>query len=139
MKPSGWLFHWFSVVAVSCYLMLCAAWLFARGRIDPRLIWHVARAPLRRKWRGPLTELRSELGKCFKATVPKSMASDGDIGSRLVVLENGIPLAKAHCGHDEIRKHGQGRYSHWHNTVYFATSDDTDPRTNGRTYSAEER
>jgi hypothetical protein len=139
MKPSGWLFHWFSVVAVSCYLLLAAACLMARGRIDPRLIWRVIREPLRRKWRGPLTELRPELGRCFLATVDKRVASDADIGSRLVVLENGIPLALAHCGHDEIRKLGQGRYSHWYNTVYFATSDDTDPRTNGRTYAAEER
>ena len=139
MKPSGPLFHWFSVVAVSCYMLLCATWLLARGRIDPRLLWRAIREPVRRKWRGPLAELRPEQGKCFLATVDPRMPSDADLRSHLVVLENGVPLAKPHCGHDEIRKLGQGRYSHWYNTVYFATSDDTDPRTNGRTYTAEER
>ena len=139
MKPSGPLFHWFSVVAVSIYMVLCASWLLARGKIDPRLIWRTIRASARRKWRGPMTQVRAELGKCFCATVDDSVPSDADIGSRLVVLENGIPLAKEHCSHDEIRKLGQGRYSHWCNTVYFAASDDTDPRTNGRTYAAEER
>jgi len=139
MKPSGPLFHCFSVVVVTIYMLLCASWLMARGKIDPRLLWWTLRATMRRKWRGPVTNFRPELGKCFLATVHDKVPSDADIGSRLVLLEDGLPLAKAHCGHDDIRQLGKGRYSHWCNAVYFATSDDSDPRTNGRVYTAEER
>jgi hypothetical protein len=73
------------------------------------------------------------------ATIDPRVPSDADIGSVLVVLEDGLPLARAHAGHDEIRQLGRGRYSHWSGTIYFATSDDSDPRTNGRSYTAEER
>ena len=139
MRPSGPFFHWFSVVVVTLYMMLCASWLLARGKIDPRLVWRTLRACARRKWRGPLTNLRPEQGKCFMGTVDDRVPSDADIGSRLVLLEDGVPLAEAHCGHDEIRNLGSGRYSHWCGNVYFATSDDSDPCSNGRSYTAEER
>jgi hypothetical protein len=38
--------------------------------------------------------------------------------------------------HDQIRHEGKGRYSHWGDHVFFSSSDNTDPRTNGRTYRA---
>jgi hypothetical protein len=120
-------------------MVLCACWLLLRGRIEARPVLQNLRACLRRRWRGPLTDLRPELGKCWLATIDPRVPSDADIGSVLVVLEDGLPLARAHAGHDEIRQLGRGRYSHWSGTIYFATSDDSDPRTNGRSYTAEER
>lgn len=139
MKPSGPLFHWFAVVTVSAYMIVCASWLMARGKIDPRLIWRTLRASTRRKWRGPITGLQHENGHCYTGAVDSRVPSDADIGSRLVVLENGVPLAEGHCGHDDVRRLGAGRYSHWCANVYFSASDNSDPRSNGRTYTAEER
>lgn len=55
--------------------------------------------------------------------------------SRLVVLEDGEALGPAHAIHDDIRRIGEGRYSHWKRGILFSTSDNTDPRTNGRQYS----
>ena len=59
--------------------------------------------------------------------------------SRLVVLENGMPLGPAHSPIREVLDIGQGRYSHWHDGsaewLFFSTSDDSDPRINGRTYT----
>lgn len=55
--------------------------------------------------------------------------------STLILLEDGKPLGPAHSAHAEIRKEGRGRYSHWGaSKVWFATSDNSDPTTNGRQY-----
>ncbi len=69
--------------------------------------------------------------------------------SPLVVLEDGRPLAQPHALHAEIRELGQGRYSHWtyragadrngaaYREVLFSTSDNSDPNSNGRHYTAQ--
>jgi len=139
VKPAGFLFHWFSVVVVTGYMAVCACWLLLRGRIDGRPLRLWLRELFRRRWRGPLGDVRAEHGKCFVASVPERLLSDSDLGSRLVVLEDGVPLPQPHALHDDIREHGAGRYSHCEGGVWFAASDDTDPRSNGRTYTAEER
>jgi SAM-dependent methyltransferase len=58
--------------------------------------------------------------------------------STAVVLEDGRPLAgPANALHDDIRRIGGGRFSFWYDYVYFSTSDNSDPRTNGRSYEIE--
>jgi len=59
--------------------------------------------------------------------------------SRLIVVENGKLLGPAHAAHVEIRTEGAGRYSHWEGDppspyLLFSTSDNSDPRSNGRLY-----
>jgi hypothetical protein len=59
--------------------------------------------------------------------------------STLQLYENGKQLGPAHSLHDDICNAGGGR-SHWGNGLgngymIFSTSDNTDPRRNGRTYS----
>ncbi|MDW6020952.1 hypothetical protein SAZ10_04165 [Mesorhizobium sp. BAC0120] len=61
----------------------------------------------------------------------------GSHASDLVLKENGTALTDPHSQHSEIVSEGNGRYSHWGATLYFSTSDRTDPRSNGRTYQAE--
>lgn len=62
--------------------------------------------------------------------------SDVNVGaSKLEVLENGTPLFSAHSLHDGIRNKGLGRYSHWGRYLYFSSSDNSDPRINGYTYT----
>ncbi|MBL8727862.1 MAG: hypothetical protein JNM25_05495 [Planctomycetes bacterium] len=139
MKPAGPVFHCFSVVAVSGWMLLAASWLLVRGKLPGRYLLQVGRAMCRRRHRGELTDFRPEQGRCFVATVQAGVPSDADIGSRLVVLENGTPLPHPHAAHDDIRRLGGGRYSHWTSNVYLATSDDSDPRSNGRRYTVEER
>jgi hypothetical protein len=60
--------------------------------------------------------------------------------STLQLYEDGKQLGPAHSLHDDIRNTGRGPYSHWGNGwgngyIIFSTSDNTDPRNNGRTYS----
>jgi hypothetical protein len=54
--------------------------------------------------------------------------------SQLMLLEDGKPL-KPHEGHTLILNEGLGRFSHWGaHGLLFSSSDNTDPRTNGREY-----
>lgn len=80
-----------------------------------------------------------ETGHCFGITLPEysrvADTMDEPSVSRLRLTEDGVPLSGPHSIHDDIRTLGQGRFSHWHGTLYFSTSDNTDPRTNGRVYS----
>lgn len=57
--------------------------------------------------------------------------------SRLILYENDRPLGPPHAHHETIRRVGGGAYSHWQDSLYFSTSDGSDPRTNGRTYRIE--
>ncbi|MGI0034311.1 MAG: hypothetical protein ACRD98_00385 [Nitrososphaera sp.] len=61
--------------------------------------------------------------------------------STLRLFEQSLELGPAHSVHADIRNLGQGRFSHWSSTtgtgeaLRFAASDNTDPRTNGRSYT----
>jgi hypothetical protein len=59
--------------------------------------------------------------------------------SVLRVFENGVELLPPHSAHSDIATLGKGRFSHWSDgsyvALYFSSSDNTDPRTNGRTYT----
>lgn len=63
----------------------------------------------------------------------------GDYGhpmtSGLRLFENGRELVNGHCGHQEIADKGMGRFSHWGGSLYFSTSDSSDPRKNDRRYT----
>ncbi len=138
-KPAGFLFRWFSIVVVSAWLLLAACWLMLTRRIDRPPLLRVLRAKFRPRYRGVIKDFRREQGSCWQADLPRHLMSDQEASSRLILLENGVAMPRPHCGHDEIRRQGEGRYSHWGPTLYFSTSDNSDPTTNGRTYSVEER
>jgi len=84
----------------------------------------------------PLASMSPEIGHCFIAGINHGSPSDqGDGHSNLILMEDGKPLEPAHSAHADIRKEGNGRWSHWGaRSLYFSTSDNTDPRTNGRQY-----
>jgi hypothetical protein len=64
--------------------------------------------------------------------------SQDDLGlSPAIVYENGVPLAMPNSKPKPIRSDGNGRYSVAGGTLYFSSSDNTDPRTNGRKYELE--
>jgi hypothetical protein len=72
-------------------------------------------------------------------------ASHGDsaedaLRSKIVIYEDGMPLGPPHSPHKDIAIKGHGRFSHWrsgpNSSFVFSSSDNTDPRTNGRSYWA---
>jgi|GEM_PF-3239689 len=55
--------------------------------------------------------------------------------SQLRFFENVKMLGPAHTIHEKIRETGMGAFSHWKKDIYFSSSDNTNPQTNGRRYS----
>lgn len=50
------------------------------------------------------------------------------------VFENGRFIGALTPSHDAIRQSGSGKYNVWNGVLWFSSSDNTDPRTNGRIY-----
>ena len=93
-----------------------------------------------------LREVQADSGNAFIVRLPSlrsriyRLEHDGPSdheASKLKLFENGIPLGPAHAAHDQVRNDGRGRYSHWGTQVWFASSDGSDPRSNGRSYRFE--
>jgi hypothetical protein len=84
--------------------------------------------------RAPLTEINQEAGNAYYAYLGMKWMSAHKRPSPAQVLEQGKPLLHGNALHDDIRKLGGGRFSFWQDYVYFAASDNTDARTNGRLY-----
>jgi pectate lyase len=60
--------------------------------------------------------------------------------SKLRLFENGVELGPAHSQHGQVRTLGKGRFSHWltgrtHEAVRMSASDNSNPSTNGKTYT----
>jgi hypothetical protein len=80
-----------------------------------------------------LRDIRQEQGYCYVAPC----AFDQRLHfCRL--FEDDRPLGPVVGSHQRLREEGGGSYSIWETadgiTIYFSTSDNTDPRRNGRTY-----
>jgi SAM-dependent methyltransferase len=88
--------------------------------------------------RAPLSQCQPESGFAFMARTNRPALSAHARPSSARVLEDGRPLpGPANALHDDIRQIGRGCFSFWHDYLYFAASDNTDPRTNGRSYEIE--
>ena len=86
----------------------------------------------------PSGRIETETGQCYIAALPGYLISDAGSRSSLHLFEDDRELGPAHAPHDEIRSTGAGRFAHWGPRLYFSTSDNTDPRTNGRNYRVQE-
>ncbi|MHB8974079.1 MAG: hypothetical protein ACYC3X_27905 [Pirellulaceae bacterium] len=94
---------------------------------------------------GPLdlATIQPEQGYCYTVLVQAPCAPDSQAGTQsfLRLLEEGRELGPAHSMHQTIRESGGGTYSHWagdaraeKQILYFSSSDNSDPRTNGKKY-----
>ena len=77
----------------------------------------------------------------FQANLPTEIVGSGvcsdQVGrgmSPVVLLEDGRELGPAHAFRAELQRSGKGAFLHWGAVLYFSSSDNSDPRTNGRTY-----
>ena len=83
------------------------------------------------QWSGPLE------GPAYKVSIPQlSDVADTERGlvSQTVVCEGDHRMGPAHTPIVEITQKGGGRFIHYHDTVFFSSSDNTDPNSNGRRY-----
>lgn len=75
----------------------------------------------------------------YKARLPHLRHEANTTGfplrSRLRVLENGNWLPFANAPLPALRAYAHGRYQHWEDQLYFSAPDNSDPNTNGRTYT----
>jgi hypothetical protein len=81
----------------------------------------------------------NESGYCWYISLPEHASSSDSMKnpsvSTLQLFEDGKKMGPAHSGHDDIRKLGMGRYSHWGEGVLFSTTDNSNPNTNKKIYS----
>ncbi len=89
-------------------------------------------------------QIRHDHGAAFRAylfeyehvdDLLESRLSRFDLRSGLAVQEDGTPLGPSTRSLGMTRKTGQGAYAHWGPVLIFSTSDNSDPRTNGRRYA----
>ena len=80
-----------------------------------------------------------EQGNCWIVALPDldkwADSTEWLENSTLMVYENGRALGPAHSVHDSIRTIGEGRFSHFGKSLFFSTTDNSDPNQNGRQYS----
>jgi len=62
-------------------------------------------------------------------------SNESPTASSLRLIEQGVQIGIPHSLHAEIAEVGQGRFSHWGNDLVLSSSDNSDPRTNGRSYA----
>lgn len=62
--------------------------------------------------------------------------NDSPSRSSMQLFENERPVGPAHSMHADIVTSGNGRFSHYDRYLYFSASDNTDVRSNGRSYVA---
>lgn len=127
-----------AVVLVSVYLLGVGFFLISTRQIRSPRFFRILRALARGPYFGAISEIHPEHGHCFYAKLPSRLLSDLESSSSLLLFEDDRPLGPAHAPHDEMRAQGGGRFSHWGAHLYFTTSDNSDPRSNGRRYTVRE-
>jgi len=120
------------------YLLLLIGSLLLTGIAS----WGVVRG-IKRDLIIPTSEITSEGGAIYGVTLREFryglFERLGDSLARPVqakteLFEDDKPLGPAHSAHDKIHEVGLGQFSYWGPTLFFSTSDNSDPRSNGRRY-----
>ena len=80
-----------------------------------------------------------ENGHCWQIALPQYANISDNIDfperSNLQIYEDNALLGPAHSSHDTIRNSGRGHYSHWGESLYFSSLDNSNPNENGRKYT----
>ena len=78
----------------------------------------------------------SDSGFSYIASLPGIPLPGDDVSpSSVNLFEDGKALGPMNSLHEEIRRKGNGGFSHWAGQLYFSTSNNSDPNVNGRNYS----
>src|SRR4051812_46146548 len=88
-----------------------------------------------KRLRGPFAHFGGHAWMADASTLTRGDCEPNPFRSPALLHEVGRPLYGAHAPHDAIKQWGHGLYSHWESSFFFSSSDNTDPNTNGRSYS----
>ncbi len=76
-------------------------------------------------------------GNCWCLSLPVDFPSGDEEKlwtNKVLFKENDVILGPAHTVHNDIILYGKGCYSHWGRTLFFSSSDNSNPRINNRLY-----
>lgn len=119
--------------AVAAYV--AAAAYFHASYVDPR--------PMARIVVQLMPPFQHEAGHAFSgqglpgeyaAVIPFADEPREGAPSRTAIYEDGRLLGAGHSSFGDIRDLGRGRFLHLNGPVYFSSTDNSDPNTNGRRY-----
>ena len=121
------------VLVILCAPFLDQAWRAYR--------WHFEYVPCpereRIEFSGPFS---SYGGHAYLAEFPELGAlsdnSDNPRRSPILLCEGPRLFGTGHVVHADVAERGKGRFSHWGQNIIFTASDNSDPNTNGRKYTA---
>ncbi len=146
-----WLTPTLSSVAQHCRLSVATFWPRLRRYWRPLITTLVALNAgvawlvwigVRLEYRIPPEQIVARSGHSFAYGLPERgfwrVRNDGKQDKRQaesLLYEDAAPLGPAHGNHLSIASVGMGKYSHWHRELVFSASDNSDPRTNRRSYS----
>ena len=78
-------------------------------------------------------------GFCWAVKLPKLIGLSDNLEnpkrSTMMLYEDNIPMGFAHVPLHHIEIHGNSRYTHWNEKLYFSTTDNSDPNLNRREYT----
>jgi hypothetical protein len=128
-------------VAAVCAYFVAAHWLQVTYAPDPNFAFgpdvpgeKIRLMPPFARFEGSKFAVAKERYKLFDELAD---SDDNNGRSTIELYENDTRLGPAHSDLSEIASLGRGRFSHWRKngtTVYWSSSDGTDPATNGRAY-----
>ncbi len=127
-----------AVVLVSFYLVGVGIFLVLTRRIVAPPFLRVFRALARRPYAGAVSSFTQNRAIAFMRPCLRTFCRILKVPHPLMLFEDGRPLGPAHAPHDQMRALGGGRFSHWGAHLFFTTSDNSDPRSNGRRYTVRE-
>jgi SAM-dependent methyltransferase len=117
----------------------CAEYLFRKE--GARNYWdeYFASLPAPKRLSGPFEHVA---GHCYRAALVARTEGGTPPGvdqrSELMLYEDGAPVGFVHAPPHHIERYGMGRYCRRNGSLLFSTTDNSDPRTNGRQYSYRE-
>jgi hypothetical protein len=123
---SSSLYYWLlRILALASLIAICLALVGVKRQETLRSEGLLAQS-------GFMFAVRLQSGLPFMRVVGDT--NDSPFLSQTQLFEDGNSLGPEHSLHTEIISKGAGRYSNYHDYLYFSSRDNSDPRINGRTY-----
>lgn len=126
------------LISVLVLLVVVLGCLQATGRLDIARTIHPSKIELLEGY-CYIALLKNLFPSWWGLLLYPSDSSTAPKRSSLKLFESGASLGPPNALHADIMTLGNGRFSDWNGELRFSSTDNTDPRTNGRDYRVTER